>query len=50
MSYSVHCAFFVANQVNDDLTPTVNNLPNSKFLSGIIAFKVCSLFKYTTVV
>ena len=33
-----------------NITPTVNNLPNSTFLSGIIAPKVCSLFKYTTVV
>ena len=42
--------FFVAYQVNDVLTPTVNILPNSKFLSGIIAPKVCSFLKYTTIV
>ena len=52
MSHSLHCAFFAANQVNDNdvFTPTVNFLPNSKFLSGIIAPKVCSFLKYTTIV
>ena len=50
MSHSLHCAMFAANQVNDVFTPTVNILPNSKLLSGIIAPEVCSFLKYTTIV
>ena len=50
MSHSLHCTFFAAYQVNDVLTLTVNILPNSKFLSGIVAPEVCSFLKYTTIV
>ena len=50
MSHSLHCAFFAAYQVNDVLTPTVNILPNSKFLSGIVAAKVYFFIKYTAIV
>ena len=40
----------IVHFMHDVFAPTVNSLPNSKFLSGIIAPNVCSLFKDTTIV